>query len=483
MRNSLVWLITCLLFGGLSSVWAFANRVHHNMPEEGFLYMEFQGTNQMRWVADYLKAKTGGRYSGTCVNINYTPADMSYGDNTECGAIGIERIGGDKPDYFWDSFWDDTLFFNWHVEDFGLYGNNFTSWYHFVNLLKKTDGNDALITNNYNLYDGYAYNQNYGFPSMGIDWLLGTFMNNAQMSVNLPNCTDSTCAQWQGVSTVYKANPAIDYIQNNSTTPVSNGSGSKATEQADGTNYNCFSDVTLIGNCPDSGTQFGGTTQYANTYPGGGNILDGDEDWVIYEPATNAATFYYNEMWLEGLAAKNHSLQTGPISGRYYKLTGAEMLYFTVVQHWSGDMTQIAHIWSTIGYNHGDYESFAEGTYGKRQIGQGSPDLSYGSISTAPGFPNNYENYWESQAYANTWQNRYSLPVGNINKVLMEQVFRTYHNRYRAGYDFMTTSDHGVWSNAAVWAVRNATTETAIVTEKAVMDLRKCRNSGSCDNR
>jgi len=102
------------------------------------LYMEFQGTNQMRWVADYMKAKAGGRYSGTCVNINYTAAEMSYGNNTQCGALSIERVGGVKPDYFWDAFWDDLLFFNWHVEDFGIYSNNFTSWFHFVNLLKTT---------------------------------------------------------------------------------------------------------------------------------------------------------------------------------------------------------------------------------------------------------------------------------------------------------------------------------------------------------
>lgn len=448
---------------------AFTTNVHQNMPEESFLYMEFQGTNQMRWVTDYMKAKAGGRYTGTCVNINYTPAEMSYGNNTQCGANSIERVGGVKPDYFWDAFWDDLLFFNWHVEDFGIYSNNFTSWYHFVNLLKTNEDGNKLVTNNYNKYDGYGYNQTYGFPNVGIDYLLAVFMNNAQMSVNLPNCTDSKCVEWQGISSVYRANPAVDYKQNGSSTPVSGGSGGKATEQSDGTNYNCFSDLTLFGNCPDRGTEYDGSYQYANASPGAGSIWSGDEDWVIYEPATNAATFYYNEMWLEGLASKNHSLQTGPIVGRYYNISGGELLYFTVVQHWAGDMTQQAHIWSTIGYNHGDYESFADEKYGARQVGGTDSDK-------------NYEDYVESQAYANTWQNRYSVPVGNIDHLLMEQVFRTYHNRFRSGYDFMSTSDKGVWRTAAIWAVRNSTAEMAIISEKAVLDLRKCRNSGACDN-
>ncbi len=462
-------LILCFFLLSAHGVTAFTHEVHKNIPEEGFLFMEFQGTNQMRWAADYLKAKAGGRYSGTCVNINYTPSEMSLGDNVQCGAIGIERVGGVKPDYFWDAFWDDLLFFNWHVEDFGLYSNNFTSWFHFVNLLKTNESGNTLVTNNYNKFDGYGYNQTFGFPNMGIDYLLAVFMNNAQMSVNLPNCTDSTCNEWQGISSLYRTNPAVDYKQNGSTTPVSGGSGSKATEQADGTNYNCFSDLTLLGNCPDQGAEVDGTKQIPNANPGAGNFLYGDEDWVIYEPATNAATFYYNEMWLEGLASKNSSLQTGPIQGRYYSVTGAEILYFTVVQHWAGDMVQQAHIWSTIGYNHGDYESYVDTKYGVRQIGGSDSDK-------------NYENYLESQAYANTWQARYNQPVGNIDRLLMEQVFRTYYNRLRAGYDFMTTSNKGVWTTAGIWAIRNGTAETAIITEKAVMDLRKCRNNSSCDN-
>jgi len=474
MRRKFIQFLCAALLFPIQSVVGFTVKVHQNMPEDAILYMEFQGTNQMRWVADYLNAKAGGRYTGSCVNINYTTADLgTYGDNIQCGSHGIERVGGVKPDYFWDAFWDDLLFFNWHVEDFGIYSNNFSSWFHFVNLLKRNDDGNQLVTNNYNTYDGYSYNASYGFPNIGIDYLLAVFMNNAQMSVDLPNCTDSKCSEWQGISSVYKANPATDYRQNGATTPVSSGSGSKRTEQQDGTNYNCFSDVMIIGNCPDEGTKVDGTFQIPNAIPGGGgdvaSFFDGDEDWVIYEPATNASAFYYNEMWLEGLAAKNNSLQLAPIVGRYYTVSGPELLYFTIVQHWAGDMTQQAHIWSTIGYNHGDYEGFADQKYGNRLIGGSDPDK-------------NYEDYLESQAYANSWQSRYNLPVGNIHRVLMEQVFRTYYSRLRSGYDILTSSSSAVWSTAARWAVRNAHAEMAIISEKAVLDLRRCRNSGACDN-
>jgi hypothetical protein len=74
------------------------------------------------------------------------------------------------------------------------------------------------------------------------------------------------------------------------------------------------------------------------------------------------------------------------------------------------------------------------------------------------------------------------LPVGNINRLLMEQVFRTYHNRLRSGYDILTSSDRAVWTRAGIWAVRNGTAEMAIITEKAVLDLRKCRNGAACTN-
>ena len=51
-------LLFCVMTGAIS---AYTVDVHKNLPEDSFLYMEFQGTNQMRWAADYLKAKAGGR--------------------------------------------------------------------------------------------------------------------------------------------------------------------------------------------------------------------------------------------------------------------------------------------------------------------------------------------------------------------------------------------------------------------------------------
>lgn len=464
VAHSLIF-ATFMLLSRNVSAWSIA--AHQNIPEDGFLFMEFQGTNQMRWAADFLKAKAGGRYSGNCYNIDYA-ANETRNDNTQCGAIGVERVGGDKPDYFFDSFWDTFLGFNWHFNDMGFFSNNFTSWYHFVNLLTENDNRNKLVTNIYNRYDGYSYNQSYGFPNIGIDYAISSLLNNSTMSVNLPNCTDSSCNEWRGISTIYRANPAIDYRQNGSTTPVSGGSGSKALEQTAGTNYNCFTDMMIIANCADQGADVDGITQIPNTNPGGGSFFSGNEDWVIYEPATNAATFYYNEMWLEGLSSKNHSLQTDAIVRRYYTVTAPELLYFTVVQHWAGDMTQILHVWATIGFNHSDYEGYAEETYGNRTIGV---SMAY-----------NYEDYIESQAYANTWQNRYSLPAGNIDRMLMEQAFRTYHIRNREGYDVMKNSDRQIWTNAAKWGIRNGTAVTALISEKAVMDLRKCRNRASCDN-
>jgi hypothetical protein len=157
--------------------------------------------------------------------------------------------------------------------------------------------------------------------------------------------------------------------------------------------------------------------------------------------------------------------------GRYYTVTGAEMLYFTVVQHWAGDMTQQAHIWSTIGYNHGDYESYADEKYGTR---------ARSVAATLTRITKNYgrePGLCEFMAEAVT-----TLPVGNINRLLMEQVFRTYHNRLRSGYDILTSSDRAVWTRAGIWAVRNGTAEMAIITEKAVLDLRKCRNGAACTN-
>lgn len=447
----------------------FWDKVHQNIPEESFLYMEFQGSNQMRWVADYLKAKAGGRYQGTCVNINYNAANMKA-DNTQCGAIGIHRVGGVKIDYLQDNFIDHLFFFSWSA-----FGNNITTYTHFINLRYTNSNGNTTVTNNYNMIDGYSYNNTYGFGEFGsIDSLIATGFGSAPFTINIPGCTHPNCAEWTYAATPLRTNPIVDYKQNGSTTPLGNPSGSKQTGLDDGTNYNCYSDTAVIGACADKGVEVDGTYQIPNVQPGGasGNVLSfftGNEDWAIWEPAYNAATFYYNEAWLEGLNSRNHSLQNSAVAGRYYSVSGDQILYYALANHYAGDMTQISHVWVTSGYNHSDYESFADDHYGNRIVG--------GSDGNT-----NYENYQNSQAYVNSKQNRYNLPVGNVHRIIIEQAFSTYHIRSRSGYDKMSTSNQGVWKNAVTWAMQNGAAEMALINEKAVMDLRKCRNSGACDN-
>ncbi|MBX3724182.1 MAG: hypothetical protein KF713_20210 [Turneriella sp.] len=454
------------------ATWGFGDATHKNLPEDGILYMEFSGSNQQRWAADYIKAKAGGRYAGTCVNINYHPGNMGN-DNTQCGAHGILRVGGVKPDYFRDSFWNILSGFGWGPPQVSLLsGQNFSAWYHFLNLMERNVDGKRVISNNYNWFDGYGANTLYSNLELGFDWLITTGMNNAQMSVDLNACTDSACAERSSVATGIDTNPATDYRQNGSTTPVSGGSGSQRLESQDGTNYNCFSDTAIIGACPDRGAEFDGFYQVPNVNPGGAgydpiSFFTGNEDWAIYEPAYNAATFYYNELWLEGFSSRNTSLQNGPIQGRYYTSAGAELLYFAVVNHYGADMTQITHVWPTQSYNHLDYESYASDQYGNRSIGLTNT--------------NNWENYDDAHAYMIGRQNRYAGAVGNIHRLVIEQAFYTYHIRLRSGYDKMTTSNQGIWKNAGVWAINNSIATIALTNEKAVLDLRKCRNSSTCN--
>lgn len=100
---------------------------------------------------------------------------------------------------------------------------------------------------------------------------------------------------------------------------------------------------------PDSDTNPGAGRDF-------GSFFIGNEDWAIWGAAYYPATFYYNEGWLEGLASRNHSLQTAPIVGRYYNVTGDQILYYTLAHHYAGDIVQMTHIWATSGYNHVDYE-------------------------------------------------------------------------------------------------------------------------------
>ncbi len=456
----------------LGEVYAFGDATHKRLPEDALLYMEMRGSNQQRWTADYLKAKAGGRYAGTCVNVNYPPANMGS-DNTQCGAFGILAIGGFKPDYFRDAFWD-ILIYGWGPPQVSLLeGQNYTAWYHFINLMERNVDNNRLITNNYNAFDGYAPNALYSNLELGMDWLLTTLMNNATMTVDLQGCTDSACVEKSSVATGIDTNPAIDYRQNGSSTPVGPGTGSKKLENQDGTNYNCFSDTALIGACPDNSAAYDGINQYPNVVPGGAgydpiSLFTGNQDWVVYEPSYNAATFYYNEVWLEGFSSRNSSLQTGPIVNRYYNVSGPELLYFAAVHHYTGDATQMTHIWPTQSYNHREYEGYVGDNYGERLIG--GTDVK------------NFEDYEVANAYANVRQHRYNGPPGDIHKLIIEQAFLTYHIRFRSGYDKMTTSNQAIWRNAGVWAVNNSIAAMALTNEKAVLDLRKCRNSGACNN-
>jgi len=447
---------------------AYSFYVHQNFPEESVLFMEFQGTNQQRWAADYLKAKAGGRYTGTCVILGGAAAGKP--ENVQCGAIGINRVGGDKPDYVQDVFIDHPILpFSWNV-----IGINVTSYTHFINLKTGDASGNRHVTNNHNLIDGYSYNTTYGFEEFGsLDSLIATGLNSSKFTIDVRNCTNSACAEYIEVALGVGEDPTRDYMQNGSTTPRGNPSGDKRLGADDGTNYNCLSDTTIIGNCPDLGVKLDNTYQVPNVIPGGAGGIDdffvGNQDWLIWEPSYNAATFYYNEAWLEGLASRNNSLQTAPIVGRYWNISGNQILYYALSHHYTGDIVQMTHVWVSTGYNHTDIEGWAEEQYGKRTVG-----------GTNPGY--NMENYVNSQAYSNSRQNRYNLPVGNVHKLIVEQAFYTYLIRFRSGYDKMTTSNTGVWRNVVTWAVQNVTAEMALVNEKAVMDLRKCRNSAACNN-
>lgn len=459
-RDTLLRVLSLALFlaGVPTSLEAFTYRTHENLPEDTMLFMESHGTNQQRWVADYLKAKAGGRYTGTCRDKSDLADEMHEGTvQTECGAIGIARVGGINPDYFRDTFWDDFSDFGWNFPNPFL-KNNFTSWFHFINLLKTNELGYTLKTDNNNDYDGYAYNQTYGFDQVGIDYSVATMMNNAQMTIDLPACTDPECGEMYSI--VPNGNPATDYKQNSSTTPIGTPSGATKIDSSNGTNYNCFSD-TAFNDCPDEAGEIGGYYQEANKYPGNGSYFTGDQDWVIYEPADNVATFYYHEMFLEGGASRNNSLDTGSLAGRYYAIPGNDLIYLMVTTHWIGDMNQQSHIWATIGYNHGEYEEWTDERYGFRTAG--------GSDSTK-----NFENYTEARAYMRHRQNRYHSAgqISTLEEMFMEQAFLTYHIRLRPGYDTLTSTTDDTRKKAATWAVNNSIALMSLMFEKGVLELR-----------
>ncbi|MGK5091991.1 hypothetical protein WDW89_08255 [Deltaproteobacteria bacterium TL4] len=446
--------------------FAYTYQAHQNTSEDAFLFMETKGTIQMRWVSDYLKAKAGGRYTGHCEQKTDLISDLSEADkNTQsgCGAVGIMRVGGVKPDYFRDAFWDDLIKYGWNF-NVPFLKNNFTSWYHFINLLPgKADAGHTLKTDVYNDYDGYSWQASYGFPDVGLDYGSAAFMNNAWMTVDLPNCTDSACSERYSV--VPQGNPALDYKQNRATTSVGQPHGAKKIGSDDRTNYNCFSDTRITGNCPDVGAKVkSGDYHYQipNVSKADNSVFSSsyyysNEDWVIYEPADNAATFYYNEFFLEGGQTRNSVLDKSSIAGRYYSLKADEIIYLGVVMHWATDINHIAHIWSTLGYNHGEYETWSDEWYGNRKVNGTQPQ--------------NFENFDEARAYLDARQNRYQNGV-SLETAFMEQAFHTYHIRTRSGYDILTNSDDGTRKTFGKWSINNSIAFTAALFEKGVLDLR-----------
>ena len=553
------------------SIDAFTRIVHQNIPEDAFLYLENYGTIQQRWVADYLKAKVKGRSSGRCGEIRFFPTEdpvVKAKFYLQCGMLGVARTGGTAPDFFIDTFWSGFQGFSYHLQDQGLMLNNFSSWSHFINLLEYNQGGFKVVNNVYNDVDGYAYNATWGYTGFpNADWITASVIANSKMTVDLPNCTNSACND--KFSIYPNANPATDYKQNGSITPIGvpalledntllsdiseeefqillvkypeikdqipskdtylkewnapiNTSAVKHTvkdllavlgKQLDNgllTNYNCFSDDIVLPCLTDIGER-NGTGYYVRpnnrlrsggegsalilpgTYIGeatqaswGGWDLTADQDWVIYEPADNAATFFYNELFLEGgksrrkavLDQDNVTLNKENIVGRYYTIVGdndynitptdsGDIKYLSVVQHWVGDMGQMAHIWSTLGYGHGDFEGFADNTYGLRNTGES--------------LENNYENYNYIRSALVQRQHRF-LPDVPLYKLMMEQAFRTYQLRFRSGYDYFVTKNKSVWKTNATWGVNNAIALGVLVFEKGVMDLRRCRNNASCNN-
>ncbi|KPA12564.1 conserved hypothetical protein, secreted [Candidatus Magnetomorum sp. HK-1] len=459
-------MLTCIFLPVMG--YAFYDNSHMNSSEDAIVFMETRGTIQQRWCIDYLKTKTGGRKTGSPFS------DQKSGDSDEFnqirqeeGLIGNARAGAIVPDYFQDFWWYDTTEHNWHFDLAGaskFYQNNYTSYSHFMNLIQTNYEGKKVVANNFNDYDGYSYNGSYGFDSgLGYDITVATLMNNSMLTIDLPNCTE--CAE--KYSMVPNGNPASDYRQNGSITPVgSPGKGGFKIGNQDGTNYNCFSD-TFGNNCPDIGSKSDGIYQLPNTTPGDYSYFTSDEDWVIMEPLDNAATFYYNEWFLEGGASRNSQKDSSAIDGRYYSLSSQDVNYLTAAIHYAGDANVQIHIWNTLGFNHAAYEEWIEGLkddsygYGKRTLGASDPKR-------------NFEDFNLVEAYIRGRANDYS--TDRLDVLLTENSFLTYLAREnRDNSDIMLNEDNTTRKTAAIYAVNQAITTIAMMYEKAVLELRKYR--------
>lgn len=412
-----------------------------------------------------------------------------------CGIIGISRAGGVGPDYFRDTFWHGSGItggvvtsgsWKYTAPDFTKIGDlNFSSAFHFINLVNKNydsgSNQQDLVNNVYNDYDGYSYNGNWNYSSflgsgVGKDYGVAIAFNNAQMSIDVQNCT--ACTGEGGIYTLVNyANPPQSYKQNRSTTPVGTpGSDGTKIPSGTGSNYNCYSDMKLTGNCPDEGwyycfsTVFGACTSWQyripNTTPGGGDTAYADQDWIIYEPADNAATFFYNEVFLEKGTSYSggnmNSLQPSAVTGNYYTMDAMSLRGLGVVMHWAGDINQPMHIWSTLGNNHSEFEAFADSTYGRRTVG--------GSDSGK-----NYENFAnDARAFTNSRVKRY---YDGLDEIYLENAWITYNTRLRSGFDVVVNTDTTTRGNMLRHGVNSAIATMALIFEKAAMDLRKCRTA------
>lgn len=536
-----IFLISILIS---AASFPFVDNAHQNFPEDALLFMEREGSNQQRWAADFLKAKAGGRYqnklaqngdydsaagrpkfgdvygnsgsktvipdstrksdyTGTVPQDCFDPKDFAeFKDPKEgpfvgvgCGIMGIARAGGVGPDYFRDTWWWDTTTSGWKftAPDFTKIGDlNYSSAFHFINLLNKAASGWDLTYNVYNDYDGYSFNAAYDFDSdTSKDGLVAIFFNNAQMTIDLKNCT--ACTTEGGVYTLANngINPATSYKQNGSTTPVGTpSSDGKKLANGNGSNYNCYSDGTAQ-NCPDEGdyickdTTFGicTTWQYyrPNTKPGNGGTAWADQDWIIYEPADNASTFFYNELFLEGGNSRSgtneNSLQTAAIVGRYYTIDATSLFALSVPSHWAGDINQPMHVWSTLGNNHSEYEAYADKYYGPRY-----PAGCYDSPSNAAkcdSSKNIEGNYSTVKAFINSRVKRY---YNGIDDLLMENAWLTYAARLRPAQDVLTQANDGARGAMLQWSVPSAISTIALIFEKGVMDIRRCRTGTNCSS-
>lgn len=465
MKTKATLLSIVLILIGFNSALAFWDHAHMNTAEDAIVFMETKGSNQQRWAADYIKAKSGGRYTGQPAAQLYRGNSASgFGDlafGGQPGAIGKVRSGATLPDFTQDMWWDDTTVFNWKAP--APVSANYTSYTHFMDLLLVNDNGDQLITNNYNDYSGLGYNHTFGFPSTGIDYTIAVFMNDAWATVDLPGCIDCT----DKLTLIPNGNSVQDYKQNGSRTPLGVGVGNKKVPSDNhtnfATNYNCYADLSTTGNCPDRGVVIGSEYQIPNTEGNEGNQFTGDQDWVIFEPTDNAATFYYNEWWLEGGAtsygSNRYTLQSANAANRYYSITHSAIDYMCYVGHFAGDTGVQVHIWVTTGYNHSGYEEWIDDNYGSRVLG--------GSDTSK-----NFEDYDLIKAHIRSRANGIDQ---RIDTIITENGFNTFFVRFRSGYDIMTNTDAATRKRTATYAVNTAIGMLAMIYEKAVIDLRNYR--------